>query len=76
MKILFSILFSLFVLNVSSQTNDSPKSPQRDTVSHLQYVWKGNNVTYKQMRHSLDILYLKFCDSLKKDEERKRRSNK
>ena len=76
MKIIFSTLFILFVLNVSSQNNDSPKSHQRDTVSNLQYTWNGKNVTYKQYRDSLAVLYFKFCDSLKKDEEQKRKINK
>jgi hypothetical protein len=76
MKILFLILFIFFVLNVSSQNNDSQKSHQRDTVSNLQYTWNGKNVTYRQMRDSLAVLYFKFCDSLKKDEEGKIKINK
>ena len=76
MKIIFSTLFVLFVLNASSQNNNSPKSVQGDTLSNIQYTWKGKNVTYKEMRDCLDKLYLRFCDSLKKDEDLKRKSHK
>jgi hypothetical protein len=76
MKVIFLTLFILLVLNVSSQNNDPAKSRQRDTVSNLQYTWNGGNVTYKEMRDSLDNLYLRFYDSLKKDEDLKRKGNK
>ena len=36
------------------------------------YTWKGKEVLYKQWRDSLKYEYLKFCDSLQKNDRMNR----
>lgn len=49
------------------------KPPVKTKKQKIHYTWNGKAVTYKQYRDSLRVLYLKFCDSLQKVEENKRK---
>lgn len=67
--LLFLLATSFCISGIAQVKKPSIKTKKQK----IHYTWNGKAVTYKQYRDSLRILYLKFCDSLQKVEENKRK---
>ena len=57
MKII-PLLFLFQMIFLKGNSQDTPK-----------YLWNGKELTYKAWRDSLKFEYLKYCDSLKKNDK-------
>jgi hypothetical protein len=63
-----AIILSILSYNKSeAQVRNKIK---KDSTSKIIYTWNGRVVTHKQLRDSLKLIYLKFCDSLKNSDKR------
>jgi hypothetical protein len=63
MKLLFIKI--ILLSNLGVQQPKPPKKPVTDTTKKLWY-WKGTYISKNQYLDSIGVVYLRFCDSLKK----------